>query len=120
MMKFMEEEKMRERAKAALRTVLGEVDENTIAVAADRLIREGALFPPVKLGDKMYAAFAGEGENGEDLIEDWTVHGFFVDRNGNMLILDVNGDESRLGEWDCLPTREAALAFLEEEKGREA
>ena len=106
-MKFPEREKMRERAKVALRAVLGQFADVVISGIADYLLEEGALFPPVKIGQTVYAVL----DEDEVLIDEWQVHGISY-KCGEWLVLDQYGAESRIGDWDCLLTREDAEMLL--------
>lgn len=113
-MKFPERELMRERARTMLRALLAHMGDAAIGAIADWLLREGALFPPVRVGQWVYIAFDEE----DGGIDTWQVHGLKYDR-GEWLVLDHRGDESRIGEWDCLLTREEAERVLAERNGRE-
>ena len=104
-MKFMERENMRERAKAALRAVLAHVEESTIVALAEWLLHEGALFPPVKMGQTVYSA--GDGVPGE-------VQGIAYDR-GEWHAIDPEGYQERVGSDDCLLTRQDAERVMKEE-----
>ena len=104
---------MRERAKVALRAVMAHAEEGTIAALAEWLLHEGALFPPVKVGQTLYAAVGCKMEVEDDGIDEWKVHGVAY-HEGKWYIIDRNGDGSRLGDWDCLLTRQDAERVMKE------
>ncbi len=104
---------MRERAKAAVRAAAVGLSEDAINALVEHLLREGALFPPVRMGQTLYAAVGANKDVQDDSIDEWQVHGVTY-YEGEFYILDRNGDESRLGEWDCLLTREEAEDMIKE------
>ena len=86
-----------------------------IRLLAEHLLAEGALMPPVKIGQTVYAAIRmADPNDGDEGIDEWMVHGVMY-QEGKWYAIDRNGDESVVGEWDCLLTREEALKMLEEE-----
>ena len=102
---------MRERASAAVRAAAVDLGEEAITALTEHLLREGAIFPPVRMGQTLYAAIGANKDVQDNSIDEWQVHGVTY-YEGEFYILDKNGDESRLGDWDCLLTRKEAEKFL--------
>lgn len=87
-----------------------------VRLLAEHLLAAGVLVPPVKEGQTVYAAIRmvdpGDGDDG---IDEWQVHGVMY-KEGKWYAIDKNGDESVVGAWDCLLTREEAQKLLDEEE----
>ena len=116
-MTFMERENMRERAKAALRAVMAHAEEGTITALAEWLLHEGALFPPVKMGQTVYAVLF-EGDDAK--IYPWEVQGVAYMQD-KWYAVEFDGSEWEVGRECCHLTREAAEKYkkqrMEEIKG---
>ena len=83
---------------------------------AQQLLKNGVLVPPVKEGQTVYAAIRMEDpSDGDEGIDEWQVHGVMY-KEGKWYAIDKNGDESVVGAWDCLLTREEAQKLLDEEE----
>ena len=87
-----------------------------VRLLAEHLLAAGVLVPPVKEGQTVYAAIRmADPDDGDDGIDEWQVHGVMY-KEGKWYAIDRNGDESVVGAWDCLLTREEAQKFLDEEE----
>lgn len=96
------------------------LDMCMVECIAEHLLAEGVLVPPVKQGQTVYAAIRMEDPSeGDDGIDEWQVHGVMY-REGQWYAIDRNGDESVVGAWDCLLTREEAEKMIEREEKENA
>lgn len=78
----------------------------------DRLMEAGAFVPPVKCGETVFAACPALDELDEDVIEDYKIHGYGVDVDGDIFVLDAGREISYIDTMFCNLTREDAEMWL--------
>ncbi len=95
--------------------IAGKSYEEYIEAVADRLLSEGVLVPPVKVGDTVYAAifpiFEDDPENGE--VYEWSIKGVAYEC-GEWWIESEDDEWYKLGDNLCKLTREEAEKVLAE------
>lgn len=97
--------------------IKGKTYEEYVLAVADKLSSLGAVVPPARIGDTVYAVIE-EFYTDESFIEPWEVRGYSVEED-EIYLVDKCGDTFKVGENYCYLTREEAEAKLREAKGRE-
>lgn len=84
----------------------------------EKLTELGAFIPPVKVGDVVYTACPALGEWDEDIVDEYKVRGYGVDKDGDLFILDEGQEINHFNTMFCNFTREEAEEWLRKGKKR--
>lgn len=82
----------------------------------EKLTELGAFIPPVKIGETVFAAYPALDENDEDIIDEYKVRGYGVDKDGDLFILDEAQEINYFNTIWCNFTREDAEEWLRKGK----
>ena len=89
-----------------------------VEALADKLTKAGVLVPPVKCGDKVYAACPKITSWDEDIIDEYTVRGVGINDKGEVFVLDSSNEINVIGDMYCNLTREEAEMWFRKEGKR--
>lgn len=84
----------------------------------EKLTELGAFIPPVKIGDTVWVGFPAVAEYEEDIIDEYKVCGYGVDKDGDLFILDEGQEINHFNTMWCNFTREEAEEWLRKGKER--
>ena len=86
-----------------------------VEALADKLTKAGVFVPPVKCGDKVYAACPKLSKCDDDIIDEYTVCGVGINDKGEVFVLDSSDEINVIGDMYCNLTREEAEMWFRKE-----